>query len=453
MVANGGTARIRNYSALLRELHIGSTTDSGTVLQINGSMSVVRVNIGNFGMGTYHLQGGRLESGAPLFVGWGDGFEPGSGHLIQDGGTLTGVHSIEVGRGYNHGLYELKGGTVHFGRLVLGDTFTPGTGTVIQTGGRAEFARSVTITRGLYDMRGGELDAFDDDDGLKVKSRFHQTGGTVNVGATLEVFGIYELSGGTLNVSRNIHGDSGFPQEGTFHVDGDGVLNVVDFIRLHTLVLGQTTPGELAQPPGNNQIANVTIHPGSRYTSANGILSVRETLVNRGSFEAPIRLTVEGTFEQSDSGVLKVQIRGVNDPKNDLIQIPGAATLVGQLHVERVNHFTLNVGDTFDIMTYGSHMGTFDLITDPIPGGLRLDAVYSEDTLSLRVLSAIPGPTAGLLALIVLPALASLRPRRRAAKSPCVIMPHCPHTSPTRKRGTSHFPRSRVGLVCQHHAR
>ena len=48
-----------------------------------------------------------------------------------------------------------------------------------------------------------------------------------------------------------------------------------------------------------------------------------------------------------------------------MLNVGGTATLNGALNLSLVNSFTGAVNNTFQIMNYGSHIGTFATVTTP----------------------------------------------------------------------------------------
>lgn len=81
------------------------------------------------------------------------------------------------------------------------------------------------------------------------------------------------------------------------------------------------------------------------------------------------QLAVSGTFAQSASGLLDIEIAGaVPGAQHDVLAVGGAATLDGTLRVRFVNGFVPTIGQSFTVMTYASRSGTFSAVDVPCSG-------------------------------------------------------------------------------------
>ncbi len=96
--------------------------------------------------------------------------------------------------------------------------------------------------------------------------------------------------------------------------------------------------------------------------------------VDPGSAGSAGLLTITGTYTQTATGTLDVEIGGlVAGTQYDQLRVTGAATLGGALNVTQVNGFTRTAGDTFTAMTYAVHgTSSFGAI---FGGGLFLASV------------------------------------------------------------------------------
>lgn len=94
--------------------------------------------------------------------------------------------------------------------------------------------------------------------------------------------------------------------------------------------------------------------------------------VSRGS------VTYEGTLE------IELATGGL-----DTLNHTGTATLGGTLDISLISGFTPGLGDTFQFLTAGNRVGTFDSITGAsIGGGLAFDVIYSATDVTLQVINA-----------------------------------------------------------------
>lgn len=89
-----------------------------------------------------------------------------------------------------------------------------------------------------------------------------------------------------------------------------------------------------------------------------GIFNVGDAIKQAG------KLAITGTYTQSASGILPIDIGGTTaGTQFDQLNISGAATLGGTLSLDLINGFTPTVGTTYDIMNFGSETGTFATVT------------------------------------------------------------------------------------------
>ncbi|MCA9198702.1 MAG: hypothetical protein KDA87_14235, partial [Planctomycetales bacterium] len=101
-------------------------------------------------------------------------------------------------------------------------------------------------------------------------------------------------------------------------------------------------------------------------------------------------------FTQASGGSLQIEIGGTSpgpgaqnvDDGYDQINVTTLATLDGTLDIELINDFTPSIGDTFDILTFGSVTGKFSIGTGLYgfgDGSLYFDLVEQADRLQLVV--------------------------------------------------------------------
>jgi hypothetical protein len=97
-------------------------------------------------------------------------------------------------------------------------------------------------------------------------------------------------------------------------------------------------------------------------------------------------LTIAGDYTQLSTGTLVIVLGGAgpDGPFSKLV-VTGAATLAGTLEVTLAEGYTPQAGDTFGVLTYGSHGGMFQTISVPQLDGLEFDATYDASGLTLTV--------------------------------------------------------------------
>jgi hypothetical protein len=152
--------------------------------------------------------------------------------------------------------------------------------------------------------------------------------------------------------------------------------------------------GDLIQASGVTTLAMATIAPhGGDLMLNGGVLSgsgiVAGNLANGGRVEpggvgSIGVIGVAGSFRQSASGVLHVELAGSADGQHDLVVAIGDATLGGTLSGGLLGGFTPRLGDAFRTLTFRSHSGDFAAETGLSFGPRRLRADYSATDLTLR---------------------------------------------------------------------
>jgi len=108
-------------------------------------------------------------------------------------------------------------------------------------------------------------------------------------------------------------------------------------------------------------------------------------------------MDVSGDFNQGENGTLSIELAGTTvGEQYDLLSIGGTADLQGTLSLVLLDGFQPSVGDSFDILEFGSLSGGFERIDLPaLAGGLSWDLgqLYESGTVTV-----VPEPTTmGLL--------------------------------------------------------
>ncbi|MEO0586612.1 MAG: PEP-CTERM sorting domain-containing protein, partial [Planctomycetota bacterium] len=146
----------------------------------------------------------------------------------------------------------------------------------------------------------------------------------------------------------------------------------------------------------------IIVNPGGVTDLQGGTLaaeSVIGDLVNHAGTVAPqdfagpelFAMSVSGSYTQGSAATLDLQLGA---SAHDALQITGQADLAGTLNVTLANLFTPTLGDTFDLLDFGSIVGGFDAINLPTLGdpGLTWDTSDLLTTGILAVATAtIPG--------------------------------------------------------------
>jgi hypothetical protein len=122
---------------------------------------------------------------------------------------------------------------------------------------------------------------------------------------------------------------------------------------------------------------------GSGTINASGLVTNGGQVIP-GGMGAAGTLTINGNYTQTAAGSLNIELGGTAAGSSDLLAVSGAATLGGTLNVALVNSFQPAVGNTFQVLTFGTSSGSF--ATDiglNLGGGRFLDPVFSATSLTL----------------------------------------------------------------------
>jgi hypothetical protein len=306
-----------------------------------------------------------------------------------------------------------------------------------QTGGTATFAGTAGID--TLNLSGGTLTG---DGGIDVDTQFNWTGGTLaGTGTTTSNGGL--LIDGAVTLDRTLNNAGDGIWQGAGDVGGAGVFNNTagGLFRIDNdqfmgasfnnagLVnktgTGTTSFAAYQQVSGVTRLSGGTLElTDAELELSGGVLTgtgtVRAPTLNHsggwiapGSFinpgavsnDAPVlygMLTVDGDLQMGgDAGIaldlgLSLERGGVPGAGFDFLDITGNAGLNGTLvlFVDR-SRFNSTIGETFPVIRYSSHSGTF-LSGNAFPLGYGFSPVILPQGLGLRV-TAIPGRDTALI--------------------------------------------------------
>jgi hypothetical protein len=172
----------------------------------------------------------------------------------------------------------------------------------------------------------------------------------------------------------------------------------------------QGLSGTLTFSSNYTQTAGITRLNGGAITKTSGTMNIQSgTLEGTGALGASVnnsagtlapgasagQLTETGSYTQGGSAAYTVEIGGlVAGTDYDQIAISGAASLNGTLGIALINGFTPSLGQTFQIMTFGSRSGDFSAMTGQLlGGGLMFQRNVGATSVVLEVVQQ-PTPTA-----------------------------------------------------------
>ena len=156
--------------------------------------------------------------------------------------------------------------------------------------------------------------------------------------------------------------------------------------------------------------ANSTFTVGGSHNFNNsglleGIGTVQASLLsNSGTVhpgDGPGILTVTGSYAQTSTGALGIQIGGSSAGTGfSQLNISGSASLAGTLDLSLINGFIPSNGETFEILTSSGLSGTFSTVNGLQEGNVTFTVAYTSDDVVLDAhvsSSAVPEPASWLM--------------------------------------------------------
>ena len=336
-------------------------------LNVNGNpvnTTVKSLTVGSTGGGVAALQlnnGGDLAAEGAVTITGGGRIEVGEGHVLSataltNHGVLTGSGTIQAPLA-NHAGGQVR---ISSGRqMIFAGTAHANAGKIETIGGEIEFTGDLTnaVSTGLITGRDATL-------------RF--TGGLTNSGLLALSFGASDVSGeigntvlGRIVVSGN--------SQATFYDDMVNNGEVQVSAGSTAVYFGDVTGAGAFTGTGRNHFEG-ELHPGS----------------------SPAELTFGGDVVFGSQAGLEIELGGtVEGDEHDSLDIAGNLMPGGALQVVLIDDFTPGVGDTFDILDWGSLTGAeFNEIELPGLVGRKVwDTSDLYDTGEISVIGMLDGDT------------------------------------------------------------
>lgn len=299
------------------------------------------------------------------------------GSTVKGGGTLL----FELGETVKlaPGVATAQGSTVELtGNASLTGTggFT-GSGTFLWTGGNVEgnldIGRTVTTL-----ISGGAIKEAVSPNGKPITVTLRGVT-TVSGSGPVELGQAGNLDNeGTLFANQGTTFDAGlccanpnkFANSGTLIVQGGKKpvrFSLLAFLNRGTVKLSGRL---LVSAVSYTQTAGVTNIAGGSLSSKQPVLIKGGTLTGHGTVGAPVVnsggivspsntdvLTINGSYQQTKSGTFAVELASAR--KSGQLVVEGAATLSGAIKVLLANGFKPKKGQSFQVMRYRSHAGSF----------------------------------------------------------------------------------------------
>ena len=320
----------------------GGGTNSGSVtVGVNGTLNATNnysyaAGSTMTGAGVFSITGGTQTFGGPVTL---------SGTFNLSGGTLAGAGDVTVS-----GTLNWSGGTMS------------GAGkTVIAAGSLLNITSSVTLSRVLENNGSANWSA---------GSLVFNVGTLNNNGSFVASSNTTLQAYGTNSVAA---GSNAFNNAGTFTKSGSGTT--------------QFTISSSGVTFNNAVTGSVSVQAGT--------LSLISAPANGGSLavKAGATLSVSGPFANTAAGAVSIDIGGTAGNQFGHLTVSGASTLSGTLNLSVVNGFSPAIGNTFQVMTFGSRSGTFTTVNGLVIGnGNQFSPAYSATNLTLGVVAAPVGP-------------------------------------------------------------
>gem|GEM_PF-5919863 len=339
-----------------------------------------------------------------------------NGSLLQGAGLvrLNGSNVLESGTITDNGTFEFATGVIN----AAGTATWTGSGVFNWTGGNFYGTGSTNVATNFHFNISGAAN--------KVLARFGASNGghQLNNSGVITWTGTGQIVAGEGAVINNLSGglfdcqnDSAFAYINTGDVSTFN--NQSGAIFRKSLSNGSTTfatflfgnagtidvrSGTLVVNNGYTQTAGSTLLNGGNVTAGGinmqggtleGAGTVTSNVTNSGAVSpglSPGCLTISGNYTQTASGTLRLAIGGLTACSEfDQLNVTGTATLNGTLKLNLINDFVPAVGDTFQVITYASHMGSFAAITGSYIGnGRKLQISYNPTDVRLTVINIPP---------------------------------------------------------------
>jgi hypothetical protein len=295
-------------------------------------------------------------TGSPTYIA-GSNYTPGTSTLVNNG-TIAVTNGAGLGIG---------GGTINPGSPLT--NLTNGAGALMSASGTGTIAGSTYVSElGVYSTN------------------------FTNMGEILAV------NGGKVYINPT----NPFVNQGTVDAEAGSTITLFSYSQSAGRLIAN---GTVAQSSGTINISGGTVTGGG---TIQGSLSNTGGVVSAGSSIGT--LTVTGNYAQGSSGTLVANIGGETAGTGySVMAITGSAALGGTIDVDFVNGFTPKIGDTFDIMTYGSVTGDFALVAPEGFSNIQVNVLPNFVQVEVT-----PGPESLLVLALGLSA-APLALRRRAS--------------------------------------
>ena len=165
--------------------------------------------------------------------------------------------------------------------------------------------------------------------------------------------------------------------------------------------------------------ANSTAENGHTHLTAADV-GLRFATLAEATFSPVGTFDVAGDFYHLDGGRLAIDVGGLDNSNPvalqfDAVEVAGKVVLAGELALNLLDNFVIREGDQVTFLTGQSISGVFSDLIVTGAGDWQTNLIYGSDSVTARF-TAVPEPTAVLLAGLGLGSLGLAWRRRRAGK-------------------------------------
>ena len=198
---------------------------------------------------------------------------------------------------------------------------------------------------------------------------------TFQAGSSINVNTIFVDEYNTVNISGNVICDN-------IYIRSNSTVDVSN---------GQTVNlNEVILQGGKLITSSFEIPSGETFTGSG---TIEGNLTNAGTLSpgsSPGTITIDGDFTQESTGTLTIELGGTTpDSEHDQLVVNGAVTLSGTLDVSLIDEYSPSLGESFSILTYTSHTGSFETLKlQPLDSGLDWEVAYESTAVTLTVIES-----------------------------------------------------------------
>lgn len=342
-ITKNGTGTL-TLGGITDNIGLGIVVNAGTVVLAKTSSSTPGVEVHAIGSYFNTLAGGRLQLAGT------------NGDQIWDDSKVV----------VTSGTFDTNGRNETLAGIDLAGTGIDGNGALINSAEGTTSTLQRAGTTGFYLRLTGDA----------------TIGGTGNLSIAGHVWGKFDLTkigSGTLSLPSQSYETKLIVNEGTLAVSGVGELTLSTGAQItnNSTVTGSVIAGSGSTAKGSGSFNQLSIRDGAILAPGNsaGILSANTlSLVDAAT---------------SDSPTLEVEIGGISPGVAfDQVHVSGALALSGVLQVSFINGFSPALGDSFDILDFGTLTGNFSTRLLPALNfglGWDLSQLYTNGTLRIKL--------------------------------------------------------------------